>query len=118
MTPSIAPLDPSDYRDLVRRALAEDLGSGDVTTGAIVPADRSAQGTFVAKSQCVVSGLDVARETFIQIDASVRFGPRQDDGDPVDVGTTIAVVSGPAGALLAAERTALNFLQHLSESPR
>jgi len=114
MTPSIAPLDPSDYRDLVRRELAEDLGSGDVTTGAIVPADRSAQGTFVAKSHCVVSGLDLARETFIQIDASVRFGPRQDDGDRVDAGTTIAVVSGPAGALLAGERTALNFLQHLS----
>ena len=114
MTRRSGPLDPSDYRDLVRRALAEDLGSGDVTTGAIVPADRSAQGTFVAKSACVVCGLDVARETFIQVDGSARFEPCRHDGDRVEAGTAIAMVTGPAAALLAAERTALNFLQHLS----
>jgi nicotinate-nucleotide pyrophosphorylase (carboxylating) len=114
MTASIDPLDPSDYRDLVRRELDEDLGSGDVTTGAIVPADRSARGTFLATRACVVAGLDVARETFIQVDASVRFDRRCDDGDRAGAGSTIAVVAGPAAALLAAERTALNFLQHLS----
>lgn len=107
-------LEPSTYRDLVRRALEEDVGGGDITTEATVPATASARAVLLAKSECVVAGLDVAHEAFRQMDASVRFSARVHDGDHCVSGTILAVVDGPARALLAAERTALNLLQHLS----
>jgi nicotinate-nucleotide pyrophosphorylase (carboxylating) len=107
-------LDPSVYRDLVRCALAEDLGSGDITTEAIVPAGLPARGLFLAKRTCVLAGLDVAREVFAQVDAAVEWVAFKRDGDLCEADDTLARVQGPAAALLAAERTALNFLQHLS----
>jgi nicotinate-nucleotide pyrophosphorylase (carboxylating) len=110
----LKPLDPDRYRDLVRRALAEDIGTGDVTTEAIVPADRAASARLIAKSACVVSGLDVAREVFAQLDRAVTFTPHKLDSDRCDRGEVIAELRGPARAILAGERTALNFLQHLS----
>ena len=64
-------LDPEDYRDIVRRALAEDLGAGDVTTDATVSPDQRARGVFLIKQDCVLAGLDVALETFLQVDPSV-----------------------------------------------
>jgi nicotinate-nucleotide pyrophosphorylase (carboxylating) len=108
------PLDPALYRDLVRRAIAEDLGAGDITTEAIVPADVRARGVLLAKSRCVLAGLEVAREVFDQIDAGTSFESLKSDGDACEPGETCAHVSGRAAALLAAERTALNFVQHLS----
>jgi nicotinate-nucleotide pyrophosphorylase (carboxylating) len=108
------PLDPGLYRELVRRALAEDLGSGDVTTLAIVPAGAVGEATLLAKGTCVVAGLDVAREVFAQVDARVRLQPSKHDGDLCHAEDVIGRVTGPAAALLSAERTALNFLQHLS----
>jgi nicotinate-nucleotide pyrophosphorylase (carboxylating) len=108
------PLDPQVYRDLVRHALAEDLGSGDVTTRAIVPAGITATGEFLAKSSCIVAGLDVAREVFRQVDPACEFVEDVRDGDRCAYGDLIARVTGPAAALLAGERTALNFLQWLS----
>ena len=107
-------LDPALYRDLVRRAIAEDLGAGDITTEAIVPADVRARGVLLAKSRCVLAGLEVAREVFDQIDAGTSFELLKADGDACEPGETCARVSGRAAALLAAERTALNFVQHLS----
>jgi len=107
-------LDPDAYRDLVRRALEEDVGRGDVTTEATVPPQALARGVFIAKSECVVAGLDVAFEVFDQVDDAVDCSPKLRDGDRCPVGTTIAVVNGPARALLIAERTALNLLQRLS----
>ncbi len=107
-------LDPGEYRDLVRRALEEDVRDGDVTTDATVPAAEQARGVFLAKGDCVVAGLDVAFEAFCQVDASVRMSPRLHDGDRCASGTIIAVVDGPARALLTAERTGLNLLQRLS----
>jgi nicotinate-nucleotide pyrophosphorylase (carboxylating) len=107
-------LDASVYRDLVRRAIAEDLGAGDITTEAIVPDDVQARGVLLAKSRCVLAGLDVAREVFGQIDAAAVFEGVKTDGDACAPGDTCANVSGRAASLLAAERTALNFLQHLS----
>ena len=107
-------LDPSVYRDLVRRAIAEDLGVGDITTEAIVSGDVLARGVLLAKSPCVLAGLDIAREVFDQIDAATRFEGVKADGDACAAGETCAHVSGRAAALLAGERTALNFLQHLS----
>lgn len=108
------PLHPSQYRDLVGRALAEDIGTGDVTTSAIVPVEARAQGSLVVKQPCIVAGLEVAHEVFAQVDASVKFEPLKRDGELCRTGDSIARVSGPAESLLAAERTALNFLQHLS----
>jgi len=108
------PLDPQIYRDLVRQALAEDLGSGDLTTRAIVSAAQTGSGMFLAKRACVVAGLELAREVFRQIDPLVIFLGEVRDGDVCAAGTVIARVNGPAASLLVGERTALNFLQWLS----
>ena len=107
-------LDPAAYRDLVRRALDEDLGAGDVTTDATVDPAQRARGVFIVKAPCVLAGLDVAADTFRQVDASVAVSGRRLDGERCAPGDEIAVVNGPARALLIAERTALNFLQRLS----
>ncbi len=110
------PLDPSAYRDLVRRALEEDVGAGDITTEATVPAAARGRGVFLAKSDCVLAGLDVAFETFRQIGATdaPRFATRRQDGDACSAGEEIAEVTASARTLLVGERTALNFLQRLS----
>lgn len=107
-------LDPSAYRDLVRRALAEDIGTGDVTSLAIVPADRTASGVFFAKTELVIAGLDVARGVFAEVDPSIQWSAACADGSRCHVGQRVASVQGLARSLLAAERTALNLLQHLS----
>ena len=111
----VAPLAPTDYLDLVRRALAEDVGSGDVTTSATVPAGARATGILLAKSRLVVAGLDVARAVFVAVagDAAIHVDLRTADGDLVGPGTELAIVGGPAAALLTAERTALNLLQRM-----
>ena len=111
----LAPLAPADYLDIVRRALAEDVGTGDVTTRSTVPASVHGHGILLAKSPLVVAGLDVARAVFAAVGGdAVRFTPRAHDGEPVAAGTVIAEVDGPARALLTAERTALNLLQRMS----
>jgi nicotinate-nucleotide pyrophosphorylase (carboxylating) len=108
------PLEPGSYREIVRRALAEDLGWGDVTTDATVPPRLRASGIILAKADCIVAGLDVAAETFRQLDPSVVIRVEIGDGSPCSAGQTIAEVRGLAAAMLTAERTALNFLQRLS----
>jgi nicotinate-nucleotide pyrophosphorylase (carboxylating) len=110
----IVPIDPSTYRDLVRRALAEDIGGGDVTTNSCVPSDSRARGIFLAKAACVVAGLDVAAEAFRQLEAGVAVEVRVPDGVRCEPGAEIAEVRGAAPTLLAGERTALNLLQRLS----
>ena len=107
-------LDPALYRETVRRALAEDLGWGDVTTDATIRSDLQAKGVILAKSACVLAGLDVAAESFRQLDPGCTFTPRRRDGELCQAGDVAADVSGLAGAMLTAERTALNFLQRLS----
>jgi nicotinate-nucleotide pyrophosphorylase (carboxylating) len=109
-----APLDPALYREAVRRALAEDLGWGDVTTEATVDASRPARGIILAKSDCVVAGLDVAAEAFRQLDPGALFTQHHHDADRCSPGSIVAEVRGSAAAMLTAERTALNFLQRLS----
>ena len=109
----MTPLAPDLYRDLVRGALAEDHGRGDATSAATITAGQRGGGTIVAKSDLVVAGLDVAAETFRQADPGAVFEVRWGDGSHVEAGETVAIVSGDARALLAAERTALNFLQRL-----
>jgi nicotinate-nucleotide pyrophosphorylase (carboxylating) len=102
------------YGELIRRALAEDIGRGDVTTAATVPADARARGTLLAKAPLVVAGLEVALEAFRQLDPEVVSEVRWGDGAHIQAGEVIGVVSGRARALLTAERTALNVLQRLS----
>jgi nicotinate-nucleotide pyrophosphorylase (carboxylating) len=110
----MTPLSPDQYRDLVRRALDEDIGKGDLTTEATVAVGQRARGVFVAKTRCVVAGLDVALEAFRQLDPSIVVTIGRNDGERCDPGETIAEITGRARALLSAERTALNFLQRLS----
>ena len=101
------------WEAIVDLALAEDIGSGDVTTLATVPIGAHARGTIVAKSPGVVSGLDVAAAVFQRVNAAVRFQPRIGDGQRVKPGDPIAEVEGLAASVLAAERVALNLLQRL-----
>jgi nicotinate-nucleotide pyrophosphorylase (carboxylating) len=110
----LTPLDPSAYRDIVRRAVEEDVRAGDITTEATVAPDLMARGVFLVKAECVLAGLGVAMETFRLLDPSVRTVLHRQDGDRAHPGDQVAEVVGPARALLTAERTALNFLQRLS----
>ena len=107
-------LEPGLCRDIVRRALAEDLGWGDVTTQAAIPPETRATGVLVARSSVVVAGLDAALEAFRQLDPTVTMTADRHDGDLCGPDDRLATVSGLAAPLLTAERTALNFLRHLS----
>src|SRR6476620_2293031 len=90
------PLDPALYREIVRRALAEDLGWGDVTTEATVPSDLRAKGIILAKSPCVIAGLDVAAEVFSQLDPGCTFDRRRHDSDACQPGDIVAELHGGA----------------------
>jgi nicotinate-nucleotide pyrophosphorylase (carboxylating) len=104
----------ADTRELVARALLEDLGSGDVTGEAVVPEDATGRATINQKEPGVVFGLDVAAEVFRHAGAG-DLESRAEEGEWYDdVPRAVASVAGPARALLVAERTALNFLCHLS----
>lgn len=98
----------------IRTALAEDRGSGDVTTLAIVAEDRMMHGRFIAKANGIIAGLEVTRQVFALVDERTTFTPHLQDGEPVTPGQRIATIVGPARALLSGERTALNFLQRMS----
>ncbi len=98
----------------MRRALAEDIGSGDVTTDAVVDTQGSAKAPIVFRELGIVAGLDVAREVFSQLDADAVVEARAADGAWVGAGETAAVVRARTPAMLTGERVALNFLQRLS----
>jgi nicotinate-nucleotide pyrophosphorylase (carboxylating) len=102
-----------ELSQLVADALAEDVGDGDVTTQATVPADAQALATMVQKQPGVIFGLDAARETFRQLDPAIRFTALVEEGVWRERGD-VARIEGPARALLTGERTALNLLGHLS----
>lgn len=105
---------PHELRETVARALAEDIGEGDVTSQTVVPADAYARASFVQKAPGVISGLDVVAEVFSQLGAP-GFEPLEIEGQwREDVPVSVGVLNGPARALLAGERTALNLLSHLS----
>lgn len=106
--------DRADYRELVARALSEDLGSGDITTRAIVPPDVRATAVLLAKAPCVVAGLPVAEEVCRQVDPQIVWRSVCVDGDRRKAGEILATLEGPAASLLGAERTLLNLLQHLT----
>ncbi len=113
MTKLVAPPDPVIVARDVARALEEDLGSGDVT-GALIPEARRATGVLTAKEAGVLAGRDWFDRAFVALDATARVDWHIDEGARFEAGARLAVVSGHARTLLAAERTALNFLQTLS----
>lgn len=100
--------------DSIRRALAEDIRSGDVTTNSIVPETASLRGRIIAKQDGVVAGLRVAEEVWRELDDRVTFISKVTDGARVENRTELAHVVGPARAMLTGERTALNFLGRMS----
>jgi nicotinate-nucleotide pyrophosphorylase (carboxylating) len=108
------PLVVDDYRDLVRRALEEDVGRGDITTTGTIDGGRLVRAVLLAKSRCVVAGLEIALEAFRQLDPSIAVTVHHEDGSLCEPDTLVAEIEGRADALLIAERTALNFMQRLS----
>ena len=104
---------PSDLVDHVTRALAEDIGSGDITA-ALVPADRSARATVVTRESAVLCGRPWFDATFRHLSREVRIDWQVDEGAKITPGALLCRLSGPARAILTGERTALNFLQTLS----
>lgn len=111
----LAPLLSIMIEPLVRAALLEDLGrAGDLTSDAIAPADLVVGAALRARQSGVVAGLDVAALAFRIAEPTVEIAAECADGDRITPGQVIAVIRGPARAILAAERTALNFLCHLS----
>jgi nicotinate-nucleotide pyrophosphorylase (carboxylating) len=107
-------LDPERVRRIVREALEEDIGSRDITTEATVPEHLHARAVLVAKQELVLAGVDVAVAVFKALDPEIVWRPEGREGDRFFPGTLIGAVAGRAGALLTAERVALNFLQRLS----
>lgn len=108
-TPALGTID-----DLIARALAEDVGPGDVTTLATVPVDQRAAATFLAKEDGVLAGLAVAERVFAALDERVTLTWSVADGDTVESGTRFGTVEGPARAILTGERLALNLMQRMS----
>ncbi|MGE6328553.1 carboxylating nicotinate-nucleotide diphosphorylase [Psychrobacter pacificensis] len=108
-------LDDVLLKPLVEDALAEDLGRrGDVTSQATIPADMQAQLQIKARQSGVICGMDLARLSFALVDAKIEFVAQVQDGETVAAGAVLATVKGNARHLLTAERTALNFMTHLS----
>jgi nicotinate-nucleotide pyrophosphorylase (carboxylating) len=101
-------------KNLIEHALAEDIGYGDVTSEATIPAESHSEAVILAKQHLVLAGLDVAKEVFHYLDPGIQFSSLAKDGDAVRSGTELARVSGNTRNLLAGERVALNLLQHLS----
>jgi nicotinate-nucleotide pyrophosphorylase (carboxylating) len=99
---------------LIELALDEDLGRGDVTSEAIFEAAATVEGKIIAKEPLVVAGVEVARAVFARVDRAARFDAAVADGQRMEKGETVALVGGATRSVLAAERTALNFLQRLS----
>ena len=115
IVPIDSPIDETpQVQDLIRRALEEDIGTGDVTTLALVPKDRQGRASLVTRQACCISGLAIAARVFKTVDPLCQIDHHRQDGESADSGDTLMTVSGPARALLTAERTALNIVQRLT----
>jgi len=111
---AVEALNATEIVPVVERALSEDIGSGDVTTLSTVPPDAQASALMVAREPLVVSGLAVAETAFQHLCPEISIIRKAEDGQQLGAGATLLAVSGPARALLSAERVALNFIQRLS----
>lgn len=110
----IPELDLEKVRPVVENALEEDIGSGDITTNRVIPADIECTGSIIAKNDGVVAGLSVAELVFHTLDKRIKVAKKVKDGDAILSGQAVIDVSGWARAILSAERVTLNFLAHLS----
>ena len=108
-----APL-PESYEPILRAALAEDIGAGDVTSELTVPAEKAGHATMIAKADGVIAGLALGCRVFTMVDEKTTVSLLVGEGDKVTPGTMLANIVGPARSLLAAERVALNVVQRLS----
>jgi nicotinate-nucleotide pyrophosphorylase (carboxylating) len=108
------PSNKLQIEEIIDRALVEDLGKGDVTTEALIPADRRGTGFIVAKKEGILAGINVAKEVFHRVDPELTVEILLEDGAGVKPGSKLANVSGSIASILKAERVALNFLQRLS----
>jgi len=114
MNPDNTLMQDAEVRELIARALAEDVGSGDATTLALVGAEETARARLVARHEVVVAGMEIAAAVFRQADPALQVEILCPDGECVASETTLLTVAGPARALLTAERTALNFAQRMT----
>lgn len=103
-----------DIRKFIERALAEDVGPGDITTETLIPKGIKGKAEIIAKERLVLAGVDAAREVFRQVDPDISFSAHHSDGSELIPGAVIAAVSGNLSSLLTAERVALNIMQRLS----
>jgi nicotinate-nucleotide pyrophosphorylase (carboxylating) len=101
-------------RETIARALAEDLGPGDITSECFIPADHRSSARIIAKENAILAGTEVAREVFRQVNPAIEIEIRKNEGETIAPSDLILLATGPTRALLSAERTALNFLQRLS----
>ncbi len=107
-------LDHKRIEGIIRLALEEDIGEGDITTEAVIPQDLKARAVLKAEEEGVLCGLRVAELVFRELDPNIEFKPLAKDGDGIKPGQKLAEIEGNARALLTGERVALNFLQRLS----
>lgn len=98
---------------LIRTALAEDIGSGDATTAAVLSGEERGSARVVAKSELVVAGIDLFRRSFLAVDGRIQVAPLCEDGQKVQRGVVVAELAGPLAGILIAERVALNFFQRM-----
>ncbi len=104
----------SELEKVIRLALKEDIGSGDVTSNSTIDETKKAEAILLAKSDGIISGLDVAEKVFRILDKRIVFHKLINDGEFIKAGSVIGKIKGPARAILSGERTALNFLQRMS----
>ena len=104
----IFPVDP------IQNALAEDIGSGDLTSASLVPADHQSAARIFAKDDAVLAGTEAARAVYHQLDPQIVITVRKQDGDAVRPGDTVLEIAGRTRSILTGERVALNFIQRLS----
>jgi nicotinate-nucleotide pyrophosphorylase (carboxylating) len=110
---SMHPIDIHLLRDVLIAALREDVGGGDITSRATIPADARARGRYTTKQSLISAGIPVIQEVVSLVDSDLRFQTMVPDGTAVTSGTVLAEMHGPAASVLIAERTTLNLLQRM-----
>ncbi len=107
-------MDFEPFRTIVQQALLEDIGAGDITTEALIPPEEQARAFVIAREELTVAGLPLAEMVFAEVEPNLELQSLVEEGTTVSAGTRLLKIEGSARAILTAERTALNFLQHLS----
>jgi nicotinate-nucleotide pyrophosphorylase (carboxylating) len=107
-------INASQVKQLIDRALAEDISYGDVTTEILIPENQQGKASIIAKARGTIAGVDIAKQVFLKVDPELKLDILTKDGTEAEPGHTVAKIEGKIASILKAERVALNFLQHLS----